>query len=65
MRATKAREITLNTVLIDTNELTELLHCGRKTAVEIGETAGARVQIGKRVLWNLPKVKQYVNAISA
>jgi len=35
------------------------------TAVKIGEAAGAKIQIGKRVLWNIGKVKKYLDAIDA
>lgn len=64
MRTTKRYKTTDDTVLVTTLELAELLHSGRKTAVGIGEEAEARVQIGKRVFWNLPKVKEYLNIIS-
>lgn len=50
---------------VTTEELQALLGCGRKTCVEIGEEAGARVQWGKRVLWNVNKVKVYLDLISA
>lgn len=64
MYATKQSKITDNTVTIDTKTLTELLHCGKVTAVKIGMDAEAKVQVGKRVLWNLPKVQRYIDAIS-
>lgn len=50
---------------VTTEELQALLGCGRKTTVDIGEQAGARVQWGKRVLWNVAKVKVYLDLISA
>lgn len=49
---------------VTTEELQSILSCGRSTAVQIGESAEARVQIGRRVLWNVGKVKEYVNLIS-
>ena len=52
-------------ITVTTDELQELLSCGRKSAVDIGELAEARVQIGKRVLWNVEKIKIYINLISA
>ena len=42
----------------------QLLSSGRKTAVEIGTAAQARVQVGRRVFWNVKKVQQYIDAIS-
>ena len=49
---------------VDTKELQEMLECGRFTACEIGTQAGARMQLGKRVLWNVTKIKSYLNCIS-
>ena len=49
---------------IDTTDLMILLCSGRKTAVEIGNAAGARIQIGKRVLWNVGKIQTYLDSIS-
>ena len=50
---------------VTTEELQALLGCGRKSAVDIGALAEARIQLGKRVLWNVEKVKIYLNLISA
>lgn len=52
-------------ITVTTEELQAMLSCGRKTAVDIGTLAGARVQIGKRVLWNVEKVNAYINLISS
>ena len=51
-------------VAVDTNELRGLLSCGRATAVKIGTEAGARIQFGRRVLWNTEKIRAYLNSIS-
>ncbi len=51
-------------MLVDTAELQSLMCAGRKTAVEIGMAAGAKVSIGRRVLWNVEKVQRYIDAIS-
>ncbi len=40
--ATKRERIAVNT-----KELQAMLGCGRKTAVDIGEQAGAKIQIGR------------------
>lgn len=53
--ATKRERIAVNT-----KELQAMLGCGRKTAVDIGEQAGAKIQIGRRVLWNPIVVKEQV-----
>ena len=41
-----------------------LCSSGRKTAVEIGTAAQVRVQVGRRVLWNVGKIQNYLDAIS-
>ena len=41
-----------------------LLDCGRATAVEIGGQAGARIEVGKRLLWNVSKVKSYIDRLA-
>ena len=64
MHKTQEMNITGNTKLITTNELREVLHSGKDTAVKIGKEAGAEVRIGRRVLWNLPKINLYINSIS-
>ena len=57
--ATKRERIAVNT-----KELQAMLGYGRKTAVDIGEQAGAKIQIGRRVLWNPIVVKEYIAQIS-
>lgn len=51
-------------IAIDTVDLQEMLGCGTHTARMIGEQAGARIQIGRRVLWNVSKIQAYLNTIS-
>ena len=49
---------------VDTTGLQALLMAGKQTAVEIGTAAGARIQVGRRVLWNVAKVQKYLDEIS-
>lgn len=49
---------------VSTETLCGVLDCGRATAVKIGTDAGARIQIGRRVLYDLDAVERYLNAIS-
>lgn len=51
-------------IAVNTSDLQAMLGCGRRSAVQIGELAEARIQFGKRVFWNVEKVRAYVNAIS-
>lgn len=64
MRATNKLESIADKKTIDTKELQAMLSAGRKTAVDIGTAAQARVQVGRRVLWNVKKVQQYLDAVS-
>lgn len=53
-----------NILLVDTPRLMQLCSTGRPKAVEIGTEAGARVQMGRSVLWNVKKVQEYIDRIS-
>lgn len=64
MRATKKSEMVMNQVAVTTENLQNILDCGRPTAVEIGTLAKARVEIGRRVLWNISKIQKYLDSIS-
>lgn len=64
MNATKQIKTLEDRRMVDTNGLQAMLSSGRKTAVEIGTAARARVQVGRRVLWNVKKIEQYLDTIS-
>ncbi len=62
MRKTTQSQLDVNNrILISTMDLRELLSCGASTATKIGTEAGAKVQIGKRVLWNRAKIQKYID----
>lgn len=50
--------------LMDTEELRAYTNLGRNKAMELGNDCGARVKLGKRVLWDRVKVDQYLNALT-
>jgi hypothetical protein len=52
-------------LLVDTAGLQQITDCGREAATKIGMAAGARVKVGRRVLWNVEKVREYLKGISA
>ena len=66
MRATKQfnNVDTQSKITINTDELQAMLSCGRYSAIQICEAAEARIQIGKRIFWNVEKIKSYINSIS-
>lgn len=47
-------------LLITTDELMVALSCGRRRAISIGEMAGARVEIGRCVRWNVEILKEFL-----
>ena len=64
MRQTKERESSLR-LAVDSRALrAALLSCGQMTARKIGEDAGARIVIGRRVLYSVQKVEKYLEAIA-
>lgn len=54
----------ISPIAVDTEVLQTVLGCGRKSAVEIGTSASAKVVIGRRCLWNLAKIQTYLDEIS-
>ena len=49
---------------VDSDDLQLLLGCGKKTAVEIGTLAKAKISMGRRVLWNVAKISNYLDSIA-
>ena len=49
---------------ITTQELQFYTGAGKETAIKIGIAAGARIKIGRRVLWNVEKVRRYLDEVS-
>lgn len=56
MRRTGTKTASVNNLTVDTAGLQSLLSAGYPTAVEIGTAAGARITVGRRVLWNVSKI---------
>lgn len=63
MRKTTERN-SENLVTVDIDGLTAMLSCGAPSARKIAEEAGARIKIGRRVLYSVDKIKKYVDAIA-
>ena len=64
MRRTGTKTASVNNLTVDTAGLQSLLSAGYPTAVEIGTAAGARITVGRRVLWNVSKIQKYLDEIS-
>lgn len=56
--------ITGESRLMDTEELRAYTNLGRNNAMKLGEEIGARVQIGRRVLWDRRKIDEYFNSLT-
>ena len=61
MRRTTTTNVSMNDLTVDTVGLQNLINAGRKTAVDIGIAAGAKITIGRRVLWNVSKIQKYLD----
>lgn len=57
-------EKNIDIILVDVKALSKMLGIGVTKAKNIGEDAGALVQLGKRRLYNVEKVKEYVYSIA-
>ena len=55
-----AREIRI----MDTDELRAYTGLGRNNAIKFGEKIGAKVKIGRRVLWDRKRVDQYFDSLT-
>lgn len=63
MRQTKKRK--KDTILsVDIEGLAAMLSCGQATARKIGEDAGARIYIGRRVLYSVSRIQKYLDTIA-
>lgn len=63
MNGTIKRETDIK-ITVDIDGLAAMLSCGHATARKIGEQAGARVEIGRRVLYMVSKVQKYLEDIA-
>lgn len=65
MRKTTSYSSTFSDALsVDTAGLQKMLNSGRQTATQIGMAAGARFCVGRRVYWNVAKIRKYLDEIS-
>ena len=64
MRARAMNTVAGESRLMDTEELRAYTNLGRNNAMKLGEEIGAKVKIGKRVLWDKVKMDQYLNNLT-
>lgn len=53
-----------DSLAVNTPTLMKMLNCGKPTAIRIGKEAGAKIVIGRKILWNPRIVQQYLDNIS-
>ena len=63
MKATKKIDTGIK-LTVDLDGLKDMLQCGKSTAWIIGKEAKARIKIGRRVLYNVNKVQDYLEKSS-
>lgn len=64
MRPRAMNTVTGESRLMDTDELRAYINLGRNNAMKLGEEIGAKVKVGKRVLWDKVKIDQYLNELT-
>ena len=52
-------------IAVDTMTLAQMLSCGRASAVKFGDEAGARIVIGRRVLWSVERINQHLREVAS
>lgn len=50
--------------LLDTEELRAYVRLGRNNAMKLGVDSGAKIKIGRRVLWDRAKIDRYLNSLT-
>ena len=63
MNGTIKRETDIK-ITVDIDGLAAMLSCGHATARKIAEQAGARIEIGRRVLYMVDKVYKYLDDLA-
>ncbi|MFW5670609.1 MAG: hypothetical protein ACOCM4_15550, partial [Acetivibrio ethanolgignens] len=64
MRLRTPNLTTGETRLMDTAEIMSYTSLGRNNAMKLGEEIGAKVKVGKRVLWDKVKIDTYINKLT-
>ena len=63
MNQTKDRDGKIR-LTVDIEGLAAMLSCGQPTARKIAEEAEARINVGRRVLYSVRKIEEYLDAIA-
>ena len=55
----------IGSICVTMPTLMTMLDCGRPTAENIAQAAGAKFKVGKRALYNVEKIKKYIGTLNA
>lgn len=64
MRLRENNSAAVEARMLNTKELQSYIGLGRNNAMKLGEEAGAKVKLGKRVLWDKRKIDKYVDTLT-
>ena len=64
MRTDNSTSTDNNNLTVNTPMLMKMLNCGKPTAIRIGTQAGAKIVLGRKILWNPRIIRQYLDDIS-
>ena len=56
-----SKNSTVERITVDIKQLTEMLSVGRNTALAIAEEAGAGIKFGRRKLYSVERIKEYLS----
>ena len=59
----KKSENTCEKIYVGVDELKKMLSVGRNTALKIGIDANAKIKVGRRTLYNVEKIKDYMSSL--
>ena len=59
----KKSETTCEKLYVSAEELKKMLSVGRNTALKIGIDAKAKIKVGRRSLYNVEKIKDYMASL--
>ena len=51
-------------IAVDINGLQDILSVGKNTAIRIGEESGAAIKIGRRKLYSVEKINEYMKSLA-
>lgn len=64
MNRTKHAGKEKESLTVDISGLMEMLGTGKVTAAQIGQAAGATMKVGRRRLYYVPKIREYLKTLT-